>query len=65
VEAFRIALSNRIFQWFLAGMRAANYVRLVSQVQQDVAALFRRRVRKLFLAKYRSLDQLYLEADFS
>ena len=30
-----------------------------------VAALFRRRLRKLILAKYRSLDQFYLETDFS
>jgi transcriptional regulator with XRE-family HTH domain len=29
------------------------------------AALFRRRVRKLILAKYRSLDRFYLETDFS
>src|SRR5260370_2099091 len=31
----------------------------------DVAALFRRRVRKLILDKYRSLDRFYLETDFS
>jgi transcriptional regulator with XRE-family HTH domain len=31
----------------------------------DAAALFRRRVRKLILAKYRSLDRFYLETDFS
>lgn len=31
----------------------------------DVAILFRRRVRKLILSKYRSLDRLYLETDFS
>ena len=31
----------------------------------DVAALFRRRLRKLILAKYRSLDRFYLETDFS
>jgi transcriptional regulator with XRE-family HTH domain len=30
-----------------------------------VAALFRRRLRKLILAKYRSLDRFYLETDFS
>jgi transcriptional regulator with XRE-family HTH domain len=31
----------------------------------DVAALFRRRLRRLILAKYRSLDRFYLETDFS
>jgi transcriptional regulator with XRE-family HTH domain len=31
----------------------------------DVAALFRRRLRKLILVKYRSLDRFYLETDFS
>jgi transcriptional regulator with XRE-family HTH domain len=31
----------------------------------DVATLFRRRLRKLILAKYRSLDRFYLETDFS
>ena len=31
----------------------------------DVAALFRRRLRKLILSKYRSLDRFYLETDFS
>jgi transcriptional regulator with XRE-family HTH domain len=31
----------------------------------DAAALFRRRVRKLILAKYRSLDRFYLATDFS
>jgi transcriptional regulator with XRE-family HTH domain len=31
----------------------------------DVATLFRRRVRKLILARYRSLDRFYLETDFS
>jgi transcriptional regulator with XRE-family HTH domain len=31
----------------------------------DVAALFRKRLRKLILAKYRSLDRFYLETDFS
>ena len=31
----------------------------------DAAALFRRRVRKLILMKYRSLDRFYLETDFS
>jgi hypothetical protein len=31
----------------------------------DVAALFRRRLRKLILAKYRSLDRFYLETGFS
>jgi transcriptional regulator with XRE-family HTH domain len=31
----------------------------------DAATLFRRRVRKLILAKYRSLDRFYLETDFS
>jgi transcriptional regulator with XRE-family HTH domain len=30
-----------------------------------VAARFRRRLRKLILAKYRSLDRFYLETDFS
>lgn len=31
----------------------------------DVAALFRRRLRKLIRAKYRSLDRFYLETNFS
>jgi transcriptional regulator with XRE-family HTH domain len=31
----------------------------------DVASLFRRRLRKLIRAKYRSLDRFYLETDFS
>jgi len=31
----------------------------------EVAALFRRRLRKLILAKYRSIDRFYLETDFS
>jgi transcriptional regulator with XRE-family HTH domain len=31
----------------------------------DVAVLFRRRLRKLILSKYRSLDRFYLETDFS
>ena len=31
----------------------------------DVAVLFRRRLRKLILAKFRSLDRFYLETDFS
>ena len=31
----------------------------------DAAALFRRRVRRLIRAKYRSLDRFYLETDFS
>jgi transcriptional regulator with XRE-family HTH domain len=31
----------------------------------DAAALFRRRVRKLILSKYPSLDRFYLETDFS
>ncbi len=31
----------------------------------DVAALFRRRLRKLIRAKYRSLDRFYLESGFS
>ena len=31
----------------------------------DVAVRFRRRLRKLILAKYRSLDRFYLETDFS
>ena len=31
----------------------------------DAAALFRRRLRKLILEKYRSLDRFYLETDFS
>jgi transcriptional regulator with XRE-family HTH domain len=31
----------------------------------DVAASFRRRLRKLILAKYRSLDRFYLETGFS
>lgn len=31
----------------------------------DVAVLFRRRLRKLLLSKYRSLDRFYLETDFS
>jgi transcriptional regulator with XRE-family HTH domain len=30
-----------------------------------VAARFRRRLQKLILAKYRSLDRFYLETDFS
>ena len=31
----------------------------------DSAAAFRRRLKKLILAKYRSLDRFYLETDFS
>jgi transcriptional regulator with XRE-family HTH domain len=31
----------------------------------NVAARFRRRLRKLILAEYRSLDRFYLETDFS
>lgn len=31
----------------------------------DVAAQFRRRLRRLILSKYRSLDRFYLETDFS
>jgi transcriptional regulator with XRE-family HTH domain len=31
----------------------------------DVAASFRKRVRKLILAEYRSLDRFYLETGFS
>lgn len=31
----------------------------------DVAVRFRRRLKKLILAKYRSLDRFYLETDFS
>src|SRR5580698_3604743 len=31
----------------------------------SVAVLFRRRLRNLILAKYRSLDRFYLETDFS
>jgi transcriptional regulator with XRE-family HTH domain len=31
----------------------------------DAEALFRRRVRKLILAKYRSMDRFYLETGFS
>jgi transcriptional regulator with XRE-family HTH domain len=31
----------------------------------NVAAQFRRRLRNLILAKYRSLDRFYLETDFS
>lgn len=31
----------------------------------ETEALFRRRVRKLILAKYRSLDRFYLETGFS
>lgn len=33
--------------------------------RMKVAARFRRRLRNLILAKYRSLDQFYLETDFS
>jgi transcriptional regulator with XRE-family HTH domain len=38
---------------------------LLSAVAMNVAALFRRRVRRLILEKYRSLDRFYLETDFS
>ncbi len=31
----------------------------------NVAVLFRRRLRRLILAKFRSLDRFYLETDFS
>jgi transcriptional regulator with XRE-family HTH domain len=31
----------------------------------NVAVLFRRRLRRLILSKYRSLDRFYLETDFS
>src|ERR1700722_13444964 len=31
----------------------------------DVPVLFRRRLRKLILARYRSLDRFYLETEFS
>ena len=31
----------------------------------DIEGLFRRRLKQLIEQKYRSLDQLYLEADFS
>jgi transcriptional regulator with XRE-family HTH domain len=31
----------------------------------NVAILFRRRLRKIILSKYRSLDRFYLETDFS
>jgi transcriptional regulator with XRE-family HTH domain len=31
----------------------------------DVAVRFRRRLRQLILARYRSLDRFYLETDFS
>ncbi len=33
--------------------------------RMKVAARFRRRLRNLILAKYRSLDRFYLETDFS
>ena len=38
---------------------------LLPAVGMDTAGLFRQRVRKLILAKYRSLDRFYLETDFS
>jgi transcriptional regulator with XRE-family HTH domain len=38
---------------------------LLPGVSMDVASLFRRRLRKLILSRYRSLDRFYLETDFS
>ena len=38
---------------------------MIAAVGMGAAALFRRRVRKLILAKYRSMDRFYLETDFS
>lgn len=38
---------------------------LLSAVAMETAAAFRRRLKKLIMAKYRSLDRFYLETDFS
>ena len=38
---------------------------MLPAVPMDVAVQFRRRLRKLILSKYRSLDRFYLETGFS